>query len=564
MLVVAGLPIACSRYGATPSVQESPAGSAWFEDITRMSGLDFVHEAGPNPERFFFPHIVGSGAALFDFDNDGRLDVYLIQNGGPGSTAKNQLFHQLPNGQFENVSAGSGLDIAGYGMGVAIGDVNNDGLPDVLVTEYGGIRLFLNQGGGKFCDITREAGLDNPHWGTSAAFFDYDRDGWLDLVVVNYVDYDPTKSCNGKDGRLDFCGPKAFAGTVARLFRNLGGPKVRFDDVTVKSGLAKMPGAGLGVVCLDCNGDHWPDILVANDGAANHLWINQRDGTFKDEAPLRGIAYDGLGRSQANMGIAFGDVDGDGFMDFFITHLPEELPVLWKQGPAGQFQDRTGAAGLATPHWRGTGFGAVFGDFNHDGALDLAVVNGAVHDDVHKGARPAQGGNAFWDRFAERNQLFANDGSGRFRDISLDNAPFCGAPAVSRSLVCGDVDNDGSLDLLVTAIAGPARLFRNVAPKNGHWLLVRAIDPALGGRDAYGAEITVHVAERRWLRHINPGYSYLCSNDPRAHYGLGSAERVDSITVCWPDGVTESFGSQNVDRVITLRKGDGISKLPPN
>jgi hypothetical protein len=451
------------------------------------------------------------------------------------------------------------LDVAGYGMGVAIGDVNNDGLPDVLLTEYGRIRLFLNQGGGKFRNVTQEAGLENPHWGSSAAFVDYDRDGWLDLVVVNYVVYDPSKPCGGVVGRLDYCGPHAFAGTVARLFRNCGGPAIRFEDVTLKAGLGRAAGAGLGVVCADFNGDHWPDILVANDGAANHLWINQRDGTFKEEATLRGLAYEALGRPQANMGIALGDVDGDGLLDVFITHLPEELPVLWKQGPVGQFQDRTGAAGLTALRWRATGFGTVFGDFDHDGALDLAVVNGAVRH----GGRPPPEGGTFWDRFAERGQLFANDGEGHFRDISLQNAPFCGRPLVGRGLACGDLNNDGAVDLLVTAVHGPARLYRNIAPKRGHWLLVRATDPALGGRDAYGAEIRVQAGKRRWVRYVNPGFSYLCSNDPRAHFGLGPVERVDAIDVVWPDGTMETFGSQDVDRIITLRKGSSRSLTAP-
>ena len=548
-LLAACLVCGCSRT-PTPSAREVPSGPAWFEDITERSGLRFTHDAGRSPETYFFPKVIGSGAAFFDFDNDGRLDVYLVQNGGPESTSTNRLFHQLPDGTFEDVSAGSGLDVAGYGMGVAVGDVNNDGLPDVLLTEYGRVRLFLNQGGGKFRDVTAQAGLDNPHWGTSAAFFDYDRDGWLDLVIVNYVDYDPTKPCGSVVGRLDFCGPHAFRGTVARLFRNLGASG-RFEDVTVKSGLGQASGAALGVVCADFDGDGWPDILVANDGAANHLWINQRNGTFKEEALLRGLAYDGVGAAQANMGIALGDVDGDGLPDVFITHLPSELPVLWKQGPAGFFQDRTGAAGLTAARYRGTGFGTAFGDFDNDGSLDLAVVNGAVR---HGGSPPPDGGT-FWDRFAERNQLFANDGTGRFRDICPANPAFCARPAVSRGLVVGDVNNDGALDLLVTSINGPARLFRNVAPKQGHWLLVRAVDPALGGRDAYGAKITVQAGERRWVRDINPGYSYLSSNDPRAHFGLGGVDRVDAIDVIWPDGTAERFPPRGVDQVITLQKG---------
>jgi enediyne biosynthesis protein E4 len=307
------------------------------------------------------------------------------------------------------------------------------------------------------------------------------------------------------------------------------------------------------VVCADFNGDHWPDIFVANDGKPNHLWINQHDGTFKEEAVLRGVAYNAMGKAEGNMGIALGDVDGDGLFDLFVTHLTDETNTLWKQGPRGMFQDRTGASNLSRPRWRGTGFGTVLADFDHDGALDLAVVNGAVR---RKESPTGASLELFWNPYAERNQLFVNDGGGKFRDVSERNAPFCGAPAVSRSLACGDIDNDGALDLLVTTIAGPVRLYRNVAPKRGHWLMVRAIDPALK-RDAYGAEILVQAGERRWTRCINPGYSYLCSNDPRAHFGLGAALRIDGIHVVWPDGSEEEFPGRAVDQLVLLRKGEG-------
>jgi hypothetical protein len=543
----------CHRPGTTASTK--PTNPCWFEDITEQAGLRFIHNAGPTG-RYFMPQVIGSGAALFDFDNDGRLDLYVIQNGGPGSGAANQLFHQGPDGRFTNVSKGSGLDITGYGMGVAIGDVNNDGWPDVLVTQYGGLKLFLNNGNGTFTDISKEAGLDSVLWATSAAFVDYDRDGWLDLVVVNYVNYDPSLPCGTPAGRADFCHPRIFEGSVTKLYHNLGKRAeggIRFEDATLKAGLARAPGPGLGVVCADFNGDRWPDIFVANDAKPNHLWINQHDGTFKEEAVLRGLAYNAMGKAEGNMGITLGDVDGDGLFDVFVTHLTEETNTLWKQGPRGMFQDRTVASGLSRPRWRGTGFGTVFADFDHDGALDLAVVNGAVR---RKETSPAATQDGFWTAYAERNQLFINDGKGIFRDLSGCNAPFCGTAAVSRALVCGDIDNDGALDLLVTAIAGPARLYRNVAPKRGHWLLVRALDPVLK-RDAYGAEITVCAGDRRWTRCINPAFSYLSSNDPRAHFGLGPAERVDSVQVIWPDGTEETFPGQAADRFVLLRKGEG-------
>ena len=571
LLLLASVGVGCQRAGSgvTPRPLNSssrtvePPTSPWFRDVTEEAGLNFVHDPG-SVGRYFLPQATGSGAAVFDSDNDGRLDIYLLQNGGPNSGSTNRLFRQGPDGRFTDVSAGSGLDVAGYAMGAAIGDVNNDGWPDVLVTEYGRIRLFLNNGNGTFTDVTKEAGLDSPLWGTSACFFDYDRDGWLDLVVVNYVTYDPSRWCSAADSQRDFCGPEGFNGTVTKLYRNLGtrtgrppASVPRFKDVTLESGLGRIRGPGLGVFCADFDGDHWPDILVANDGKPNHLWINQRDGTFKEEGVVRGIAYNCLGHAEANMGIAAGDVDGDGLFDVLSTHLTEETLTLWRQGPRGTFQDRTAGAGLMSPSWRGTGFGTVLADFDHDGALDLAVVNGRIKRPRSiESQRPGVVAPPFWASYTEQNQLFINDGTGRFQDISRHNEAFCGTPRVGRGLVCADIDGDGALDLLVTNIGERARLYRNIAPKRGHWLLVRAIDAVLR-RDAYGAEITVQTAGHRLMRWINPGYSYLCSNDPRAHFGLGQADRVDALEVIWPDGSEEIFPGAAADQLVVLRKGEG-------
>jgi hypothetical protein len=557
--------LSCQQPEATAPEKRvaTPTRPPWFADVTEEVGLDSLHDAGPIPPRgapggkndFFMPQIIGSGAALFDFNNDGLLDIYLLQNGGPEG-ARNRLYQQLPNGHFKDVSAGSGLDIPGHNMGVAIGDVNNDGLPDVLVTQYGGVKLFLNNGNGKFTDVTREAGLHNPAWGCSCAFFDYDRDGWLDLVIVNYVAYDPTRPCRKPDEAPDYCGPNHFPGQVARLFHNTGlkAGVPRFEDVTAASGLGKLPGPGLGVVCADFDGDGWPDILVANDGEPNYLWINRHNGTFSEEATVRGLAVNRLGASEGNMGIALGDIMGTGVFDVFITHLTMETPTLWMQEPRGRFQDRTPQAGLPRALWRGTGFGTVLGDFDQDGALDLAIVNGQVT----RGHQPAGGPlGEHWSGYAERNQLFRTDGWGRFTDISVENPALCGTPNVARGLAYGTLNNDGALDLLVTTVAGKARLFRNVAPSRGHWLLVRAVEPRLGGRDAYGAEVRVRAGNQTWLRLVNPASSYLCSNDVRAHFGLGTVERVEQIEVLWPDGTAEVFPACNADQQIVLAKGAG-------
>jgi hypothetical protein len=544
---------------ATSTAPDSPAidDPVWFRDDTAAVGLDFRHETGP-VGKFFMPEMVGSGVALLDFDNDGRFDLYFIQNGGPSSTARNRLYHQLKDGRFEDVSAGSGLDISGWSMGVAVGDFDNDGLVDVYVSQYGGGRLFHNCGGGKFEDVTKSAGVVNSGWGTSCCFVDYDRDGWLDLVVVNYIDYDPTRACGGASGKPDYCGPSGFQGTAMRLYHNRGcdsaGHWRGFEDVTHAAGVDKR-GPGLGVVCADFNGDGWPDILVANDQQANHLWINRHDGTFVDEAVLRGVAFNGQGKAESNMGVTLGDTSGSGRLDLFITHLTEETNTFWQQTTTGFYQDRTLACGLATRHWRGTGFGTMFIDFDLDGAVDLAIANGRV---ARSGGEPppAEDLDPYWKPYAERNQLYQNDGHGRFKDISRGNSAFCGSLAVGRALLWGDFDDDGRVDLVVTNVAGPARFYRNVATKRGHWLLVRAFDPRLH-RDAYGAVVTVQAGSHRWVSLANPGQSYLCSGDPRTHFGLGTVDRLDQIRIDWPDGGSEVFPGSEVDRVLRLERGKG-------
>ncbi len=532
---------------------------SWFEDVTEEVGIDFDHDPGPLPgegDPHFMPQMAGSGGALLDFDGDGLLDIYLQHNGGPGSGATNRLYRQDPGCRFRDVSAGSGLDVDGYGMGVAAGDVDNDGLPDVVLAEYGATRLFLNSGAGKFRECGREAGIENSLWAISAGLLDYDRDGWLDLALANYVAHDGTKVCLNS-GKPDFCGPVHYPGTVAKLWHNegrVGTAPVRFEEVTERVGLGRVSAPGLGVVCADLTGDRWPDILVSNDANANHLWVNQGDGTFEEEGFERGIALTALGQKRGNMGIALGDIDGDSLLDVFITHLAVETHTLWKQEAAGQFRDVTDATGLARPLWQSTGFGTVLADFDQDGDLDLAIVNGGV---VRRPKQVLAEEREFWDPYKQRNQLFENDGQGRFHDVSLENRSFCELPGVSRGLAWGDVDGDGALDLLVTRTDGRAGLYRNVAPNRGHWLRIRCIDPALGGRDAYGAEVTVTAGDRRWRSLVNPGQSYAVSGDPRVHFGLGEATRVDSVRVIWPDGSEELFPSQDVDREIVLSRGEG-------
>jgi hypothetical protein len=528
----------------------------FFENVTTKTGLGFVQQAGTN---YFMADSLGSGIALLDFDQDGQLDIYFVQNGRTGSGLKNVLYHQEQNCTFKDVSDGSGLDITGRGMGAIAGDINNDGLPDMVVTEYSATRVFQNLGGGHFREITTEAAIDNPRWAAPAGFIDFDRDGWLDLVVGNYIDYDPTQLCNDQQGRQDFCGPKAFPSTATRLWHNItrnAGAVPKFEDWTVRSGIVRSPGVALGLICADFTGDNWPDIFCADDQRPNRLFVNQQNGTFKEEASLRGLAYDAMGHTAANMGTAFADFDGDALPDLFVTHLTEEFHSLFRQDKPGLFMDVVGQSGLQQQSWRGTGFGTVAADFDSDGWVDIAFVNGLVRRANTNQLPVLAGVDPWWTRYAQRSQIFANN-TGHFRDVSAANPAFCGEASVGRSVAVGDLDNDGAPDLVFSNIGGPAQIYRNVAKLRGHWLKLRLVDPSLGGRDAIGATVRFKAGSRQWWSVLQPASSYLASNDPALHFGLGEVANIDRAEVIWPSGGAEIFRIGKTDQLLVLKKGSG-------
>lgn len=529
--------------------------SVRFIDIAEEVELNFVHDPGVDGS-YFMPESIGSGGAFFDYDNDGDLDIYLI-NSGPHSIggnhppAPNRLFRQDENGRFSDVSEASGLGDTGYGMGVAIGDIDNDGNRDVYISNYGPDALYRNNGDGTFSNITKHAGIDNFYWGCSVIFFDYNLDGYLDIYVANYVAFDPSEVCVDRSGRPDYCGPDGVPGVPDVLFRNRGDGT--FVDVSMESNIALAASKGLGVVSADFNGDSLPDVYVANDEQPNHLWINQGDGTFQDQALRLGAALNELGRSEAGMGIALGDADNDGDLDLFITHLRTESNTFYRfLGGDYGYQDNSVTAGLAGPSLSYTGFGTGFFDYDNDGDLDLAVVNGRVTRGPLLTHNEPKG---YWDDYAEPNFLFENDANGRFSTVPVVATLFSRPIENSRGLAFGDVDNDGDIDLLVTNEGGRVRLFRNDVKGKGHWLIVRAVDASLE-RNAIGARVTVHLGEKQFSRLIASGYSYLSSSDPRAHFGLGDATAVDQIEVRWPDAHIETFAGVKSDQIITLTKGE--------
>jgi len=562
------------------SKSTSSSGAIVFKDVAEQTGLRFRHYNGMTG-KFYLPEITGSGGALFDFDNDGDLDIYLVQSttlepntasattlfpwrgAGPprGSLFRNELIS--PGGarralSFTDVTDESGIVATGYGMGAAVGDINNDGLPDLYLTNLGANQMYLNKGGGKFVDLTKESGTDDPRWTTSASFVDYDRDGWLDLMIVNYADFSVTNSpnCYAATTARDYCTPRVFRSPGNRLFHNKGDRK--FEDVTVSARVDKEFGHGLGVVTADFNDDGWADIYVANDGDPNQLWINQKNGTFANDALLAGAAVNRNGQAEAGMGVDAGDFDGNGTEDIFITHLMDETNTLYVNMGEALFEDRTREAGLGMPGRRFTGFGTLFFDYDNDGWLDLFVANGAVQllPQLVRQKDPFPLG--------QPNQVFRNTGKGSFVEIAAEEAgPELQLLEVSRGAILGDVDNDGDTDVLVTNNNGPARLLLNQVGNRNHWVGLRLLgkNETKNGRDMLGARVDVTTASGNVLRRrVRTDGSYLTANDARVLVGLGVARQVKSVRVRWPNGTTEEWKNLAVDRYTTLNEGGGSAR----
>ena len=550
---------------AAPPESTSPdqESAANFREVSAEAGLDFVHRSGAAGE-FYLPEIMGSGGALFDYDNDGDLDAYLVQSGSLGSSeaAENRLYRNVlsPAGagnapRFEDVTDEAGVGDRGYGMGVATGDYNNDGFSDLFVTNFGGNALYRNEGDGTFTEVGRIAGVDDTRWGTSAAFFDFDRDGHLDLFVVNYVDFrvSDNRICR-PTGVRDYCHPSNFEPQVDVLYRNRGDGT--FADVTRAAGIDRAYGSGLGVAVLDFDDDGWLDVYVANDGNENQLWWNRGNGTFEDAALFGGVALNGDGAAEAGMGIAVDDFDRDGDSDIFVTHLRDETNTLYENQGDGLFEDTTFPRGLGYPSLSATAFGVQWLDFDNDGLLDLFVANGAVAL-----GRPERSERS---PYAESNQLFRSDGV-RFELVPIGSNPEEDLVEVSRGAAFGDVDNDGDVDVLVSNNQGPARLLLNQVGARRHWISLRlkpdqsgSRDGSPGGSAALGARVTlVRRSGERLAKRVRTDGSYGSASDPRVHFGLDADAVVSGVEVLWPGGETEFFSDVLVDRENELVEGAG-------
>lgn len=536
-----------------------------FEDVAEKTGLRFTHDNGARGE-YWLTEIMGAGVALFDYDNDGDLDVFLVQgaSGAPGhgvprtgSANTSKLFRNdldKPGGtlRFTDVTAEAGVGLVAQGMGVAVGDIDNDDDLDLYVTTFGDNVLFRNDGKGRFTDVTASAHANDPRWSTSAAFVDYDRDGHLDLYVANYVDFTPAgnKPCVEPAGGRDYCAPVAYRPVPSRLLRNRGDGT--FEDASERAGITRAFGNGLGVSAGDYDNDGWPDIYVANDATPNQLWMNKRDGTFEDMGPLSGSAYNAAGRPEGSMGIASGDYDRDGDDDLVVTNIVGETFVLYENDGSGGFEDRRAAVGLATPTAMMTGFGVDWFDADNDGWLDLFITNGAVN------VIPSLRGSD--NPFRQLRQLFVTtrtttsgqSGSPRpavrLTEVTSQAGPAFETAEVGRGAAFGDLDLDGRVDVVVTNNAGPVRLLRNVTAQPGRWLRLRLAQET-GNRRAVGATVRVDLAGQPPLvRRVRSSGSYLSASDDRVYVGLGSSSSPVDVTVAWPDGATQRVRGLAVDR----------------
>jgi enediyne biosynthesis protein E4 len=549
LVIVAGCGSSGGQAAGVPTAAPAPE---WFVDRAVESGIDFVHINGMTGQ-LYMPEILAPGVALYDYDNDGDLDVYLVQSGGfDGQRPNDRLYRNdltvRPEGtrslHFTDVTAASGIEAHGYGMGVATGDFNNDGWVDLYLTKFDAPnQLLRNNGNGTFTDVSKASGTDQRSWSVSAAFVDFDRDGWLDLYVGNYLRYrlEGNTRCSSPTGAPDYCTPSSYPALPGRLYRNQRNGT--FADVTTSSRVGSEYGPALGVATADFNGDGWMDIYVANDGKENQLWLNRHNGTFENGALLAGVALPSSGKAEGSMGVDAGDFDNDGDDDLVMTELTAEGSNLYVNDGTGVFTDASAPSAIGPASLPFTGFGAVWFDFDNDGLLDFVAANGTVQ--IVEALRQAK------DPFPmhQKKLLLRNAGGGRLEDVTAKAGAAFALSEVGRGLAVGDVDNDGDLDLLIGNNNGHTRLLMNQAAVGKHWL---GIKMAVGSR----VEVIRQKGGSLWRRSRADG-SYASANDPRVLVGLGDDGGAVSVRVRWPSGRSEMFADVMVDRYLTLTEGTG-------
>ena len=523
---------------------EDLSGRVQFADVTGSAGLDFQHSNGASGN-FRLLEIMGSGVALLDFDQDGYLDLFLVNGSSipdwKETDPATRLFRNRGDGTFVDVTEGSGLIVKTYGMGVAVGDYDNDGDPDLCVTGYPRSYFFRNNGEGTFSDISTMAGIENQgHWGSSAGFVDFDRDGFLDLFVCNYVSYRPQdESACGNGNHRNYCHPTTFEGDFSVLYHNRGDGT--FADVSASSGIAASQGKALGVAFADFNGDHYPDIFVANDTLADFLFENNKDGTFEEVGFASGVALDENGEPRAGMGTDFGDYDGDGRLDLVVTNFADEGNALFRN-EGGIFTEVTFRSGIHEKSYLKVGFGTRLFDYDNDGDLDAFMANGHIDPSI-KQLRD-------YVSFKQENLLYENVG-GRFREVSSQSGSWSTVRDLSRGAAFGDVDNDGDVDIVVTNNGGTVNLLRNEGGNRKNWLILKLVG-VKSNRNGIGAHVRARVGESVLHRRVETAASYLASQDPRLHLGLGDAEEVSELEIDWPSGTRQKLRGLRANRILTI------------
>jgi hypothetical protein len=516
-----------------------------FLDVTEQSGIHFRHNAG-KAGRKYLPETMGAGVALLDYDGDGKLDIFFV-NGRDwqpqGRKTLSALYHNNGDGKFTETTAGSGLDVQMYGLGVSSADYDNDGKPDLYVTAIEGDHLFHNQGGGKFRDVTKEAGIHNAQFGTSSAWFDYDRDGKADLFIANYVQWtekgDLRCSLDGKT--KSYCTPEAYPGTACKLYRNLG--RGRFEDVSQRAGIADATSKSLGASVLDFNNDGWPDLFVANDTQPNKLYRNNKNGTFTDVALTAGVAFGEDGVARGAMGTDAADYDRSGRMSLLVGNFSNQMLALYRNEGDGIFVDEAPRSQLGRSSQFSLTFGAFFFDYDLDGWLDIFCANGHIEEAIGSVQPKIQ--------YRQAPLLFHNQENGKFLDVSQAAGPDFVRPIVARGAAYGDLDGDGDLDVVVTTNGGPAYVLRNDGGNRNHWITVRAVGTKTN-RDGLGAVVTVKSASGAQTQTVHTGSSYCSQSQLVLTFGLKQDTKVDAIEIKWPSGVTQKLSSQAVDRVVTI------------
>ena len=514
-----------------------------FSEEGSERGIEYIYLSG-GTEKYRLPEIIGGGVAFLDIEQDGDLDIYFVQSGSLDEQVEayaNALFINDGAGYFEEREAGDATRNLGYGMGIAVGDINNDALPDLFVTQLGRNVMLLNQDGQKFTDISARAGFRREDWSTATAFDDFDLDGDLDLWVVNYVEWHEAiepECYQTMLGSRDYCSPAPYdAPAQDRVFRNEGDG--RFVDVTQQAGLTGVSGNGLGIVTADFNRDGLVDVFVANDSSPNHLWINQGDFRFVEEAALWNCAVDQHGVARAGMGIAATDLDDDQDPDVMVVHITTQADYVF-QNEGDYFRDVAPGVGLSIHSQRYTRFGLVVDDLNNDGWLDVFEANGSVT----RVAKPIDG-----DKFAEPNSIFRGTSAGRFELVEHTDSI-----NTSRAAAVGDINNDGSLDIVVVDRDRSAKLLVNESTATGRWLMFDVRDSV--GNPAIGARVSLELGERTVTRVVQRASSYLSSRDPRLHFGLGDADLVQNVVVRWLSGSTQRFESLDANQIVSVREGD--------